>query len=252
MKPKLIAAVSAIAITLSSPAHPAEADAPTSVTDTINRPLSASDIKAFFIDNDATGIMTPVVVRGNLTAQHLIGNAVVDPQGRKLATVRDIIIGRDGRAALVVVADDGLLGIGSKIAAFDYNKVVSHRYDGTVAMALTQDMIDRAADFSYDMKDWPTAKVVPAGSISTNQLLDGDVLDSDGNKAASIENVYFRPVDVIQVIVKFNTTMGTGGDLATLDFDDMQLVRGENSVDFKLTQNQSDHFRRFKATASKQ
>ena len=175
---------------------------------------------------------------------------IANPKGEKISTVKDIIIGKDGRATLVVVSDGGVLGIGDKVAAFAFDRVFSQKADGTVVMALSQDMIDKAADFSYDQKDWAKAKVIPTGSVSTNVLLDGDVVDFEGKKVATIENVYFRGADVSQIIVGFNTTMGMGGDLAALDYDDLQMVRDGDELDFKLTPNQTAGFKNFKKSVA--
>lgn len=261
MKCKSITAVSALALMIALPAYAGSVlvtEEKTTVSDDIKSGLRATDkamyeaaegMKAFFVGHEEGAKMSPVMIHSNLTARHLIGKTIVTGNGEKVATIKDIIIGKNGRAALVVVSDDGLLGIGNKLAAFDYNRVVTQRYDGSVAMALSSDMISRAADFSYDSKDWETAKIIPKGSVSTNLLLKGDVLDNNGNKTASIENVYFRNANVTQIIVGFNKTLGMGGDKAALDYDDMRLVRNKDgSLHFKLTPNQSAQFKNFKSS----
>lgn len=209
---------------------------------------TGQDIKAFFYGKDDK--FEPVVIKRTLTAQGLVGQDIANPKGEKISTVKDIIIGKDGRATLVVVSDGGVLGIGDKVAAFAFDRVFTQKADGTVVMALSQDMIDHAADFSYDHKDWAKAKVIPEGSVSTNVLLDGDVVDFEGKKVATIENVYFRGSDVSQIIVGFNTTLGMGGDLAALDYDDLQMVRDGAELDFKLTPNQTAGFKNFKKSVA--
>lgn len=209
---------------------------------------TGQDIKAFFYGKDDK--FEPIIIKRTLTAQGLVGQDIANPKGEKISTVKDIIIGKDGRATLVVVSDGGVLGIGDKVAAFAFERVFSQKADGTVVMALSQDMIDKAADFSYDQKDWAKAKVIPTGSVSTNVLLDGDVVDFEGKKVATIENVYFRGSDVSQIIVGFNTTMGMGGDLAALDYDDLQMVRDGDELDFKLTPNQTAGFKNFKKSVA--
>lgn len=211
---------------------------------------TASDIKAFFIGKEADHKLEPVLIRRSSTAHGLIGKTIINAKGKKIATVKDIIINKDGKASMVVVSDAGLLGIGTKVAAFDYNKVVAQKPDGKVFMPLSQDMVDRAVDFSYDQKDWAKAKIIPAGSISTNVLLQGDVLNNAGAKVATIENIYFRNAEVSQIIVSFNKTLGMGGDLAALDYDDLQMVRHDQSLDFKLTENQTLQFKNFNKSVS--
>lgn len=263
MKDKSIMLVSALALMIAAPAYAGSVSVQTDNTtigEDVTRGLRAADkamydttedVKAFFIGNEDDAKMSPVRVRSNLTARQLIGKTIVTDSGDKVATIKDIIIGKNGRAALVIVSDDGLLGIGNKLAAFDYNNVVTQRYDGNVGMALSSGMITRAADFSYDPKDWANAKVIPAGSVSTNLLLKGNVLDSKGDKVASIDNIYFRNADVTQIIVGFNKTLGMGGNTAALDYDDMRMIRNKDgSLDFKLTANQSVQFKNFKSAKS--
>jgi sporulation protein YlmC with PRC-barrel domain len=262
MKYKSITAASAMALMIALPAYAGSVNAKddnTTIGQDVKRGLRATDkamyetaenIKAFFVGPEENAKMSPVWIRGDMTARYLIGKKIVNNDGDKVATIKDIIIGKNGKAALVVVSDDGILGIGDKVAAFDYNKVVNQRYDGTVVMALSSDMIDRAADFSYDPKDWASAKIIPAGTVSANVLLEGDVIDSKGDNTASIENIYFRYGDVTQIIVGFNKTLGMGGHKAALDYDDMRMVRNKDgSLDFRLTANQSAEFKNFKSSA---
>jgi sporulation protein YlmC with PRC-barrel domain len=262
MKTKTMTAASALALMIAFPVHAESVYANeqnTTMSQDVKQGLqntdnamreTADDIKAFFVGDEADNRMKPALIRRNMTANGLIGSPVLNANGERIATIKDIIIGKNGRAALAVVSDDGLLGIGSKVAAFDYNRVVTQRYDGTVGMTLSQEMIDRAADFSYDQKDWAKAKVMPAGAVSTNMLLDGDVLDSKGNKVASIDNVYFRNADAAQVVVGFNKTFGLGGDAASIDYDEVRMIRKDDTLDFKLSDNQSAQFKRFKTSVA--
>jgi len=275
MKPYQFMAASALALVLSMPAYAATTAATdkagdevsssstqsTGVVDSVKNGLTkadtkmrtgADDIRAFIIGKDSTpgAKLEPVLIHRSQTAHGLIGETVVDTQGKKVAALKDIIIDKDGKASMVVVSDGGLLGIGGKVAAFDYDKVVKQNPDGTVVMTLSQDMIDHAKDFSYDQKDWAKAKIIPAGSVSVNALLDGNVVDNNGKKVADVENVYFRDADVSQVIVGFNKKLGMGGDLAALDYDALQMVKKNKDVDFKLTSNQAAQFKSFKQSVA--
>jgi sporulation protein YlmC with PRC-barrel domain len=193
--------------------------------------------------------LEPVLISRNQTAHGLIGEDVINNQGQKIATVKDIILDRDGKAILVVVSDHGFLGIGSKVAAFDYSRVFTQNPDGNVVMGLSQDMVDRAADFSYDQKDWAKAKIIPNGSVSVKNLLNGVVFDNNGKKVADVDNIYLRNSEAAQVIVSFNKTMGMGGELAALNYDDLQKIQKNKDIDFKLTPKQSAQFANFKESA---
>ena len=211
---------------------------------------AGDDIKAFFISKTADNTFEPVLIHRNMTANGLIGETIVNDQGKKIAAVNDIIIDRSGKVILIVVSDNGFLGIGDKVAAFDYDSVVSQNPDGRVVVRLSQNMVYHAADFSYDRKDWAKAKVIPSGSISVNALLKGDILDSQGRKVADIENIYLRNADVSQIIVGFDKTLGMGGNLAALDYDDLQMVKKNKALDFKLTSDQTAQFKSFKKSVA--
>ncbi len=267
MNYKAISAVSALALMISFSAFAAETSASgnatvtakdgTAINDVKNgldragnsMRESADDIRAFILGKDGK-TFEPVLIHRNMTAHGLIGETIVNTKGEKIATVKDIIIDKEGRASLVVVSDHGVLGIGDKVAAFSYDKVLAQKTDGKVVMMLSQDMVDHAADFSYDQKDWAKAKVIPTGSISTNELLAGDVTDFEGKKMASVENVYFRGVEVTQIIVGFNKTLGLGGDLAAVDYNDLEMVKDGDDLDFKLTPNQTANFKSFKKSVA--
>lgn len=278
MKLRMMTAASVLALMLSASAHAAvtsandvsgeaavssDANLPPkngSMTTDIKRGLSkadakmrdtADDIKAFFVGKKAGDKLTPVTIHRSSTAHGMLDQTIVNPSGNEVAEVKDIILDKSGHASLIVVSDGGFLGIGDKVAAFDYNKVVTQKANGDVVMALTQDMVDHAADFSYDQDDWAKAKVIPAGSVSVNDILKGDVLDNKGDKVASVENVYFRNKAASQIIVGFDKTLGMGGKLAALDYGDLQMVKKDRDINFRLTAAQTAQFKNFEKTASK-
>jgi uncharacterized protein YrrD len=202
-------------------------------------------IKVFFAGLNENQSFEPILIRQDMTAHGLIGESVMDASNKKIAVVNDIILDKSGVPILVILSDKGFLGIGNKLAAFDYKNVIRQNQDGDVTMSLTQGMIDRAADFSYDRKDWAKAKVIPTDSMSVNVLLRGSLYDHTDKVLATIENVYFRSGDPSQVIVGFNKVMGMGGDLATLDFKNLQVMKKDGQVDFKLSAPQTELFKKF-------
>lgn len=205
----------------------------------------AEDIKAFFVGDETGGDMDPIVISKSTTAHGMIGQPVLNPQGREIAELKDIILDKDGDAILAVVSDGGVLGIGNKLAAFDYGRVVAQHKDGKVVMALSQDMIDKAADFSYDRDDREKAKVIPADSYSVNDILDGELLDSRGKDAGAIENISFENGHADRVIVGFDKVMGMGGKLAALNYSTLKKVRATGEVNLQMNDGQSDQFANF-------
>jgi sporulation protein YlmC with PRC-barrel domain len=212
---------------------------------------AANDIEAWFVGKDtAPGAkIKPVYIKRTETSEGLIGQPVLDPDGKEIGKLKDIIVDSNGMTSMVVVSDGGTLGIGAKVAAFSYDKVVTRQADGKVVMALNKEMIDHAADFSYDERDWAKAKVIPPNSVSVKEIIDGKVVDSNGKKVASVENIYLRNGEVTQVLVGFDKTLGLGGELAALNFDDLQIVKkgkAGKDVEIELTDTQSQQFREFK------
>jgi sporulation protein YlmC with PRC-barrel domain len=210
---------------------------------------TADAIKALLLGKKVD-TLKPVLINRHMTANGIIGATVINTSGARVATVKDIIIDGNGRAVMIVVSDGGLLGIGGKVAAFDFNGVVALQPDGKVVMTLSQEMISHAANFSYDQQDWAKSKVIPADSMSVKALLKGNVLDSDGRKVATIDNIYLRDNDVSQVIVSFDKKLGMGGNVAALDYDDLQMVRKNKQIDFQLTPKQTAIFRDFEKSVT--
>lgn len=221
--------------------------------DTADKALyrTAGEIEAFFVDDDADTKMSRIRIQKNMTAKYMIGKYILDSNGNNIAEIKDVIIARNGTADLIVVSDNGMLAIGDKVAAFDYDKVVTPRANGAVSVALSSAMIKNAADFSYDPQDWENAKIIPKGSVSATNLLEGDILNSAGVKTAKIENVYFPANGTTQIVVSFNTTLGMWGDIAVLNYDDMLMVRNKDGrLHFQLTEHQSAQFKHFKSSAT--
>lgn len=212
---------------------------------------TAEDIKAFFVGDEGGEALEPVMIRRDRTAHGMIDQPVLNPAGKEIAKLKDIIINKDGKAILAVVSDGGLLGIGDKVAAFDYSKVVAQQKDGKVVMALSQEMIDDAANFSYDRKDMAKAKVIPAGSLSINELLDGDLYNAKGEEVGSIENLSFDNGKADRVIVGFNKKMGMGGDFAALNYGALEKVSADDELHLKMNVRQSAQFASFDKAAKK-
>lgn len=213
---------------------------------------TADDIHAFFVgDKSDSNRAETVVIARNITADGMIGETILNPQGKSIAKVHDIVLDKDGNAAKVIVSDGGMLGIGNKLAAFDFNRVISQRKDGKVVMSLSQAQIDRAAEYSYDRKDYMAANVMPEGSISVNELLDGDVFDARGNKVADIENLSIVNGSADRLIISFDKTLGMGGKVAALDYDSLSVVKDGSDINVHLNEDQSRNLSGFKKYAAK-
>jgi uncharacterized protein YrrD len=211
------------------------------------------DIKATFIDEDKTS-SDSVTINARGTAQGMIGQPVLNTSGEKIATVKDIILNKSGKAELVVLADGGFMGIGSKLAAFDYNLVSQRHSDGDVIMPISQETLDKVTPFSYEAKDAEKdakTRVIPADGISVAELLDGQVLDTEKKSVAEIDNTSFSNGEASQIIIGFDKTLGLGGEKAAVGFDNVNVVReDEDEIDVQLSAKQAANFESFKKTAT--
>jgi sporulation protein YlmC with PRC-barrel domain len=211
------------------------------------------DIKATVIGEEETSTSSSVTIDSRNTASGMIGQPVLDTNGKKIASVQDIILDADGNAQMVVLADGGFMGIGTKLAAFDYNLVSQRQKDGDVIMPITQDTLNKVAPFSYEAKDAEKdakVRVVPANGISVARLLEGQVLNQKKENVAEIDNISFSNGEASQIIIGFDKTLGLGGEKAAMSFEGSRIVREKNDLDVQLTASQTANFENFKKTAT--
>jgi sporulation protein YlmC with PRC-barrel domain len=206
---------------------------------------AADDVRAFFVDTKANAL-NPVSYRFDATTEGMIGESILNANGKKIATVEDILLSKSGSADKVVVADGGLLGIGEKLAAFDYGTVITQNSDDEVVMNITQADIDRAVSFSYDRDDADKAEVLSAGSISAKKLSGANVYNSDGKKVGDVKNVTIAGGEAQNLIISFDQTLGMGGDLAAIDYDSLNIAKVDGKVKVMLSQDQSRQFSDFR------
>lgn len=211
------------------------------------------DIKATVIGEEETSTASTVTIDSRATASGMIGQPVLDSNGKKIASVQDIILDADGNAEMVVLADGGFMGIGTKLAAFDYDLVSQRQKDGDVIMPITQDTLNKVAPFSYEPKDAEKdakVRVIPANGISVARLLEGQVLNQKKENVAEIDNISFRDGEASQIIIGFDKTLGLGGEKAAMSFDGSKIVRENKDLDVQLTASQTANFENFKKTAT--
>lgn len=197
----------------------------------------ADEIRAFLSGNDPKAPLKPVVIRRDQTAEAMLKNDVVDANGKKVATIDDILLDNNGRPSQVIVSQGGVMGVGTKKASFDYSSVKSTTQDGKrVVTGLSESSIKQA----------PEAKQPAANTASVREILDGSIVDSKGDKVAAIENVAFNGNDT-QLIVKFNDTFGMGGDLAAMNVGSLERVNNDGEVNYRLSEAQTAKFKNYKA-----
>ncbi|MCF8495708.1 MAG: hypothetical protein K9G62_03470 [Alphaproteobacteria bacterium] len=164
--------------------------------------------------------------------------------------MKDIILDQNGKASMAVVADGEFPGFDGKLVAFDYNLVARQNEDGDVVMPLTEDSIEKAAEFSYERGDQSsTVRVIPNNAYSVAELLDADLVDPEKDYVAQVENISFKNGHANQLILAFDQVLGLGGERAAIGYNKAKLIRNGDELDFQLTANQAAQFESYKKTS---
>ena len=209
------------------------------------------EIKAAFIDNDEDTEMTNVTINPRNTATAMIGSTLYNTDGEAIATISDIILDADGNATMAVVADGEIFGLG-KSAAFDFSILSNKNADGDVIAPLSEEMIDQAAAFSYDAEDQSDdVRVVPANGYSVAELLEGQLVNAQGEAVADIDNISFSGSQAENLILGFNEVLGMGGNKAAMSFSEAKVVRDDSvmggaSYNFQLNADQAAQIESYK------
>jgi len=226
-------------------------------------------IRAAVIDDDQVAMAEPryINIDQRMTATGMIGRSVYSQDGERLADVEDIIIDADGQALMVVVSEGGFLGIGERLAAFDYNLITHRDADGDIIMQLDRQAIDQAAGFRYERNNngagvrqpnqTTQIRQMPENAFSVSELLDSELVDHTGETVAQVDNILFRDGQADQVIVRFDQVLGLGGERAAIEFENVQLGHrdkdnGERAdredARFKLDETQARNFDHYRQT----
>jgi len=208
------------------------------------------DIKARLIDEDAATPDSRMTISSGITAKGLLGQPIQNTHDKKVGTVKDIILDSEGDAEFIVVSDGGFMGVGDKLAAFDYNLVMRQEENGDVVMPLSDELIKNVAEFSYDPKEaGDKVQVIPANGYSVSELLKGQLVNPSNETLGTIENIAFRQGEAAEVIVSFDQKLGIGGERAAFDFDDLTLSKGaDGNLNFRMNAYQSAKFEEMKKT----
>lgn len=194
-----------------------------------------SDVKAYFNDDKNLELTSSVSVAKSNTAGALIGTSVQNAAGADVGKIHDIIISEDGDAEWVIIEDGGLLGLGSKLAAFDYDVIEGFNRDKDVVVKLSEESVKSAKPFEE--------KNIAADEFSVSKLIGADVVGFDGKKIGDVETVAFDGDDAEYVIVGFDQILGLGGDKAALNLEALQVAHAGGDYSVKLNAQQSAQFK---------
>jgi uncharacterized protein YrrD len=207
------------------------------------------DVKSAVIGDDVFAI-SPVNIDQSMTAYGMIGQPVYDQNGKIIATIKDIIVNKGGKAEMAILGDDTWFGLG-KLAAFDFSMIISTNIDGNIIATLTKEMINNAASFSYERsKESATVKVVPLNGYSVSELLGSKLVNPEGQQLAIIDNISFRDGKADQLVVTFDQVLGMGGKKAAMSFGTIDLINNNGKPSFRLDAAQTKQFETYKQKAT--
>ncbi len=199
------------------------------------------DFKAFiFSDEDGKLGVEQVQVNPRTTATGIIGEPVYNFNNERVGVVEDVILDQDGKAVMVIIGDGDFFGLG-KLAAFDYNAMVEMNADGDIVMPLTEETIERAAEFSFDRNDTgENVRMMPANAYSVEKLLAAQLVNAKGETLGEVDDIAFKSGQASQLIVGFNKILGFGGEEVSMAYDEAKLVRdGDDDYKYTLSEKKS-------------
>lgn len=200
------------------------------------------DIRAAVLGaREDSGNVEYIDINSRNTASGMIGKEVRSETGVSIARMEDIILDKDGRAELVVLANGGFMGLGEKKAAFKYADITRQDSSGDVVMALTEETVKKAAEFTTDDNNKnPAILKMPAGGYSAAAILKADVVDPDGKKVANVSDLLFVNGKAARVIISFDTVMGMGGETAAFNYNAVNLAKNDQGMQFRLSAAQAE------------
>lgn len=208
------------------------------------------EIKSFVFGKNSEKLkISDLKIDQRTTAGHVIGKPIYNNDER-VGTIKDIILDRDGKAVMVIVADGEIFGLG-KLVAFKYSDMVKVNNDDNVMMTLTEDVIDQAAEFSYEQNNSGSkVRVIPNNGYSLNALLDGELTDIQGNTLAQIDDVSLKDGKADHLILGFDKVLGLGGKQVAISYNPAQIVMDDDEYDFQLTSAENVQFTNYKKTVT--
>ena len=97
-----------------------------------------------------------VMAAGEFKASDLIGDNIVGANGETIATVADVLIGKDMSPSQIVFRDGGILGVAGDLGTLPFSAVtVKLDADGepTISAALVDESLEGVAEFEQDGAD---------------------------------------------------------------------------------------------------
>ncbi|MEX1035912.1 MAG: PRC-barrel domain-containing protein [Sneathiella sp.] len=209
------------------------------------------DMKEFvFGENDDMLDIKDVQVNPRAMASGIIGEPAYNSNEERVGVIEDVILDKDGKAVLVVIGDGDFFGTG-KLAAFDYDSMVRMNADGDVIMPITEEAIERAAEFTYDEKAvGDKIRMIPASGYSVEKLLDAKLVNMKGESLGDVDDITFKDGKASQLVVGVDKILGLGGEELSLPYDTAKVIRVEDDYEYQLTEKKAALIKNYKSSSA--
>jgi len=97
---------------------------------------------------EATSALSKRVIQDQIRASQMIGSAVYDVHNRKIGSVKDLILDRDGKVAEVVVDVGSFLGVSGKYVAIDMSDIKAN--NNRLTLDRTKEQLQQMAEYRLE------------------------------------------------------------------------------------------------------
>ena len=74
---------------------------------------------------------------------------VVDPSGKKLGELKDLLLSKNEKVIHAIVSIGGVLGMGEKLVAVPFHSLQVNKTDEKIILNVTEKQLEQAADFKF-------------------------------------------------------------------------------------------------------
>ncbi len=249
MRKTLLSTTTALALLVALPALAATDSTSPTIGQSLDKGVAATqEAVSDAVDKvrDMTTDNGTVDINPKASAAGIIGQKVYNVRKEEVGKVEDVLIDQNGNASQIILTNGGFLGIGAKLVAVDFSLVYTRTDNNDVIVPITDETVKRMVPFSYDVSDATAGlHTIPAGNLSAKAILDGHLLNAQNVQIGAIDNLTIGGNYSGRVLASYNTTMGMGGGVVAMPYDQLQKINHGTTVDFKLTDVQSAKFENY-------
>lgn len=165
-------------------------------------------------------------VAQNASADFMIGKPLMNASGERVGTVHDIILSDRGTVDAVIVADGGKMSVGDKKAAFPFGVVNGRDANGGVLTSITEEQIEQAKAFDYDVTAQADAKtqVKAPGQTSVREMIGAKLSGPENKNIGTVKDIALENGHATRAIIAYDQILGLGGKRAAVAYDGLNVA----------------------------